>query len=60
MSNKAIPRSVSFKPGSLYAEAVAYGERQTEQIDASKVVCRALRLLFKQEAKKQAKRKAAA
>jgi len=49
----AIGKSISFRPGSLYDDAVAYGEAQKEltgsELNVSEVVCKALNLLFDTE-----------
>lgn len=44
---KALGKSISFSPGSLFADAVKFGEAQTPKLNQSEVVCLALAELFK-------------
>jgi hypothetical protein len=49
----ALGKSISFRPGSLHADAIAYGRAQKEktgtELNPSQVVCLALVRLFEQE-----------
>lgn len=49
MNNKAVPKSISFRPGSLYDDATAYGESLEQKLNPSEVVCKALRELLDSE-----------
>jgi len=42
----ALGKSISFRPGSLYSDAVAYGLSQTPARNPSEVCCEALTHLF--------------
>lgn len=42
----AIPKTISFRPGSLHDAAVAYGKAQTPELNPSVVVCTALQFFF--------------
>lgn len=49
METKAVGKSISFRPASLYDDAVAYGESLKEKLNPSEVICRALVALFESE-----------
>lgn len=49
MIDKAVPKSISFRPGSLYLDAERYGKNMPDKLNPSEVVCKALRALFSSE-----------
>lgn len=46
MEDKALGRSISFRPAKLHAAGVLFGSQQKPQLNVSEVVCDALREYF--------------
>lgn len=46
MQDKALGKSISFRPAKLHAAAFTFGAQQTPKLNASEVVCDALREYF--------------
>jgi hypothetical protein len=46
MQDKALGRSISFRPAKLHAAGIAFGDQQTPKLNVSEVVCDALREYF--------------